>query len=88
MHKTANGVFVDVAQKYLPGRSLLTKCHTLARYMRKCNFIYNSKKIMAFLASIFTKFTSARKNYMQVSHNEFRKNKCVTYKNNFNNAFK
>jgi len=41
--------------------------------MPKCNFIYIIKKIMAFLAPIFTKFTIVRKNYVQASHNEFRK---------------
>jgi len=41
--------------------------------MRKCNFICISKIIMAFLEAIFTKFIRSRKNYVQVSHNKFRK---------------
>ena len=53
---TANGVLRDVVQRLDRGVRLPSKCHTVLRYTRKCNFIYAHKNSTAFLGAGFHEF--------------------------------
>ena len=54
----------------------LSKCHTISRYTRKCNFIYVPTKSAALhIPSIFMKFTNAYQHYVLISCcTEFQRN--------------
>ena len=44
----------------VPRLALLSKCHTLSRYMRKCYFVYGRKKSAAFSAPISMQMSIAQ----------------------------
>ena len=74
---------------YLTGRSLLSKCYGIARYTRavKFNVIFARKKSASFPAPIFTRLTSARKNYVQVCCTESHRNQTVHVESTDRNLF-
>ena len=49
----------------LPRHSLLSKCHRVMRYTRKCYFIYAHKKSMPFPVYVVTKLKHARQHEVQ-----------------------
>jgi hypothetical protein len=58
----------------LQRHSLLSKCHTLSQYRRKCIFNNGHKKSMAFATMISKKLTHAQQHSVQISYTNFHPN--------------
>jgi len=75
---------------YLTRSSLLSKCYGIARYTRtgKFNVVFAHKKSPSFPAPIFTRLTTARPNYVQIScSTESHPNRTVHVESTDRNLF-
>lgn len=72
-NKVVNGV-LHAAVHRLYQVFLLSKCHTVACYMCKCNFIYAHKKSTAFPLMIVMKFTYTEHHCLSISYTKFHPN--------------
>ena len=78
------------SKQTLKRRSLLSKCHTVSRYKRQCNFTHAFKGCVAFPAPIFMKLASAQQHCVQISYSEIHPkldNKCGKYSAAFTASF-
>jgi hypothetical protein len=69
-NEIASGVLHDAVNR-LCQVFLLSKCHTVAQYKHKFNFIYDHKKSAAFPLPIFMKLANTRQHYVSVFYIEF-----------------
>jgi len=61
----------------LPRRSLLSKCHTVMRYTRKCYFIFAQKKSVPFPVYVVTKLKHARQHKVQTLCFEYQCHRAI-----------